>query len=238
MRIHDEAILVAKYKFGDSSNILTLFTKEHGIQKGLFKGAFSRKNRHVLSLGNILSVTKIVRLEEQLGILKVDLQETNLARIFYDNTKLLALTSICALIDEFIPDQEINTQFYLDSKEMIANLTKNDFLILYANWELVLLNNIGFGLDFSKCVISENDEIYYLSPKTGKSVSKIVGEPYKDKLFIIPEFITKNTQPTNMQEILDLMQITTHFLTFFGKEYNKKIPHMRNLLIKNIGTLV
>ena len=238
MIIHDEAILIAKYQFGDSSNILTLFTKEHGIQKGLLKGASNSKIRHILSLGNILSITKMVRLEEQLGILKVDLQETNLANIFYNNTKLLAITSLCSLIEEFIPMQEISTPFYLDSKEMIANLTQDDFLALYANWELLLLNNIGFGLDFSKCVVSDAPDIYYLSPKSGKSVSKTVGDPYKDKLFILPQFITKNTQPSNIEEILNLLNIITHFLQLFCTEYNKKIPTMRNLLLKNIATLV
>ena len=237
MIIHDEAILIAKYQFGDSSNILTLFTKEHGIQKGLLKGANSSKIRHVLSLGNILSITKMVRLEEQLGILKVDLQESNLANIFYNNTKLLALTTMCSLIEEFIPMQEISTPFYLDSKDMIANLNKDDFLLLYANWELLLLNNIGFGLDFSKCVVSDAPDIYYLSPKSGKSVSKTVGEPYKDKLFIIPQFITNKTTPKNIQDILNLLDITTHFLQFFCTEYNKKIPNMRNLLLKNLATL-
>ena len=179
----------------------------------------------------------MVRLEEQLGILKVDLQESNLANIFYNNTKLLALTTMCSLIEEFIPMQEISTPFYLDSKDMIANLNKDDFLLLYANWELLLLNNIGFGLDFSKCVVSDAPDIYYLSPKSGKSVSKTVGEPYKDKLFIIPQFITNKTTPKNIQDILNLLDITTHFLQFFCTEYNKKIPNMRNLLLKNLATL-
>jgi len=100
-------------------------------------------------------------------------------------------------------------------------------------WELKLLEAIGFGLDFSKCVITSSvDDLYYLSPKTGKSVIKEIGEKYHNKLFIILKFfLNPSLGNITAEELILGFKINSHFLDNFAKEYNKIIPLSRNQII-------
>ncbi len=234
MKIVDEGIIISKSIFGETSLIIKIFSSKYGIISGLYKGGLTSKNKYLLELGNIVDFEKSSRLDSQLGMLKIDLKESYLFNIFHNKLKLTILITMLDLIKAFIVEKENIEDFYFLTKNLIIILQKEDEIKNYLLWELKLLEAIGFGLDLSKCVITLKEEgLYYLSPKTGKSVIKDVGEAYHNKLFIIPKFFLDIKEENIAIKDLELgFKINTHFLDNFAKEYNKIIPSSRNNIMK------
>ncbi len=231
--ITDEAILIHKLKYGETSAILTVYSKQYGIIKGLFKGAYVNKNKAVVQLGNILSISKKYHSIDKLGLINIELKESYLSSIMPDNKKLYLLLSICDIMYKFLPAFEDDINFY--------NLTKNTIISFcssehnekyYINWEMRLLDKIGYGLDITKCTVTgEKDDLFYISPKTAKAVTKDIGDKYKNKLFIIPNYWlnTDINNPTK-EELLNALNILEFFLKKFSEDHNLKLPRSRLML--------
>lgn len=239
MNIEDRGILVSKLKYGETSLILSIYSKNYGLQKGILKGATSLKNKSILEIGNVLKFQKRARTDDSLGFFKVDLQESYLYKIFNNSNKLLALSSMCELMSELLVEKERDSDFYNFTISTIVVLQKEDFIKYYIQWELKLLEKIGIGLDLSKCTVSnQKEDLYYLSPKTGKAVTKEVGLVYHSKLFVIPEFFKNLDSNFTQDDLYESFKILNHFLHMFVAEYHKKIPFSRECLIKNITSIV
>jgi DNA repair protein RecO (recombination protein O) len=229
MKIFDEGIIISKANYSQTSVILHIFSFKYGIVAGLCKGIKSSKQKYLLELGNIVDFEKIARIEEQLGFLNLEFKESHLSEIFYHNKKLLTLLSIVGMIKEFLIEKEVQEELYLATKNLIVVLQKEDFMYYYLQWEVMLLDVVGFGLDMTKCCVSGSKEIFYLSPKSGKSVCKEVGNLYEDKLFVIPNlWIHKDFNRANEKDLKLGFSITNYFFNKFAIEYNKKIPEIRN----------
>src|SRR5262249_62081546 len=83
---------------------------------------------------------------------------------------------------------------------------------LYVEWECALLAALGFGLDLSACAATGvNDDLAYVSPRSGRAVSRSAGEPYRDKLLALPAFLWRNA-PATAAEIAPGLALTGHFL--------------------------
>jgi DNA repair protein RecO (recombination protein O) len=81
-------------------------------------------------------------------------------------------------------------------------------------WELALLEELGFGLDLGACAATgSNDNLIYVSPKSGRAVSESAGAEYKDRLLRLPAFLCKGRQGTpNIDDVVDGLALTGHFL--------------------------
>ena len=237
MIFEDVGILVHKQKYSETSLILTIFTENYGLQKGILKGGMNPKVKSYLEIGNILNVVKKARNESSLGYFKLELQKSYLADVLYNSIKTAALVSICTLINNFLAEKEPYADLFYSTKTLISLLSQPDFIKYYLKWEVLLLNYIGLGLDLSQCVVTNNkDNLYYISPRTGKAVVKGVGEPYKDKLFVIPELLKSNNLQNyeiNNNDSKQVFTITSHFFNHFSQEYHTNLPFSRQILIKN-----
>jgi DNA repair protein RecO (recombination protein O) len=61
---------------------------------------------------------------------------------------------------------------------------------LLIHYELAILAELGFGLDLSECAATgAQNELVYVSPKSGRAVSRVAGEPWHDRLFRLPTFL-------------------------------------------------
>ena len=61
---------------------------------------------------------------------------------------------------------------------------------LFVAFELALLAELGFGLDLGACAVTGTTEgLVWVSPKTGRAVSREAGAPYADKLLPLPAFL-------------------------------------------------
>ena len=215
MEWHDEAVVIAARPHGETSALVEVLTRHHGRHLGLVMGGRSRRLRPVLQTGNHIEVRWRARLEDHLGHMTVELREGHAARLLDSSKALNALTSIAALA-HLLPERDPHPNLYeitLFILDLIADETMLPALLV--RWELALLEELGFGLDLSKCAATGgNDALIYVSPRTGRAVSASAGEPYKDRLLALPEFLRPDGR---MQVIsaLDIAQgfaLTGHFL--------------------------
>ena len=85
---------------------------------------------------------------------------------------------------------------------------------LLVRWELVLLEELGFGLDLSSCAATGSAEnLIYVSPRSGRAVSAEAGEPYKERLLTLPAFLRGRPSGAVTGEDLKAgYALTGHFL--------------------------
>mgnify|MGYP000035242058 FL=1 len=232
MQIDDEGIIIKKKKYRESSLLISFFSLNHGINSGLVKGVL-KKDFGTYEIGNKVYIKSSFRLDEQLWNCKFELIKNNSVNYFDNQNKLNTLLTICSIIDLSLPKNNPQIKIYNKTIDLIENLLSKDWAVKYIFWELFLLSELGYGLDLEKCVVSgKKENLIYVSPKSGKAVSKTEGEKYKNKLFNLPKFlINKNVKPTN-DSLKQAISLTGFFIDKFLKNNNKKLPFYR----KNILT--
>ena len=232
MQIDDEGIIIKKKKYRESSLLISFFSLNHGINSGLVKGVL-KKDFGTYEIGNKVYIKSSFRLDEQLWNCKFELIKNNSVNYFDNQNKLNTLLTICSIIDLSLPKNNPQIKIYNKTIDLIENLLSKDWVVKYIFWELFLLSELGYGLDLEKCVVSgKKENLIYISPKSGKAVSKKEGEKYKNKLFNLPKFlINKNVKPTN-DSLKQAISLTGFFIDKFLKNNNKKLPFYR----KNILT--
>jgi DNA repair protein RecO (recombination protein O) len=80
-------------------------------------------------------------------------------------------------------------------------------------YELLLLSELGFGLDLTRCVVTgAGDDIRWISPKSGAAVSGAAGADYAAKLLALPAFLRDGSSIAPWEDILSGLALTRHFL--------------------------
>lgn len=240
-----EAIFLAKYKCKESSSVGVMLTPEHGLLKGFIRGSSSKKNAFLFQVGNILDIDWQSRLEIHLGnFTRADLVHSSLAAVFRESVKLLALRAVCDLLNLLILEHQSVPKIYVATKEFLETLSKpKDVVLNYIRWELMLLQHLGFGLDFSRCAVCgphPDVPLTYVSPKTGAAVCTKAAEPYKAKLLKIPDFFREDchagdkAQPLSLKAKQEAFELTTHFVRNMCAHLNRTVPNSRSHLISGI----
>src|ERR1043165_9139529 len=123
MKIEDYGIVLSTSKFGDSSLLVKILSKDHGPVKGLVKG--QRKNSTILQAGNFVHFTWSARLSEHLGIIAPTLERAYSLLCFSEYRKILSISSLCSLVDSLIPDREESTDIFVKFKEYLDEIGKD-----------------------------------------------------------------------------------------------------------------
>ena len=231
MKINDEGIILNKKKYRESSLLVTFFSLNHGINSGLVKGVL-KKDFGTYEIGNKVYIKSSFRLDEQLWNCKFELIKNNSVNYFDNQNKLNTLLTICSIIDLSLPKNNPQIKIYNKTIDLMEDLLSKGWAVKYIFWELFLLSELGYGLDLEKCVVSgKKENLIYISPKSGKAVSKKEGEKYKNKLFNLPKFlINKNVKPTN-DSLKQAISLTGFFIDKFLKKNNKKLPFYRKNIL-------
>ena len=231
MQIDDEGIIIKKTKYRESSLLISFFSLNHGINSGLVKGVL-KKDFGTYEIGNKVYIKSSFRLDEQLWNCKFELIKNNSVNYFDNQNKLNTLLTICSIIDLSLPKNNPQIKIYNKTIDLMEDLLSKGWAVKYIFWELFLLSELGYGLDLEKCVVSgKKENLIYISPKTGKAVSKKEGEKYKNKLFNLPKFlINKNVKPTN-DSLKQAISLTGFFIDKFLKKNNKKLPFYRKNIL-------
>ncbi len=216
MRWEDEGLLLSVRKYGESSALIELLTRSKGKRVGLLRGAFRKNIRPILQPGNQLQVTWSSRLEYSLGEFKVELLKSRFHSITRYKEKIDLLNLVCTFCSTYLPERDSMDNLYektinlLDcEKELIGNL------LIYIKWELTLLQDLGFGLDLRKCVVTgTSDSLYFVSPKSGCAVSQQAAKGWENKLLTLPNFLRKknNCEVVSQQDIKEGLFLTGYFL--------------------------
>lgn len=187
--ISDHAFVLAAKKHAETSALVTVLTHRHGVYKGVVRGAFSKKNRGVFQPGNLLSITWSARIAEQMGSISAELLSPFAAHIMPHARALALLSSACSLLAVTLPERHNYPKLYAALAHLLTHLSHAPDASLeeYIDFELLLLSETGFGLDLGQCAATgSNDNLIYVSPKSGRAVSASAGEPFKDKLLKLP----------------------------------------------------
>ncbi|MEE3069577.1 MAG: DNA repair protein RecO [Pseudomonadota bacterium] len=212
MEWRDQGILLSVRKHGESSVIAEVFTEHHGRHYGVVRGGTSRKIAPVLQPGNQIDVHWRARLEDQLGAFTVEPIRSRSAALS-DRIALAGLNATTALLHAALPEREKHHPLYIRSVTLM-DLTAHPqaFPLAFLRWELTLLEDLGFGLDLTRCAVTgDMDDLAYVSPRTGRAVSAEGAGEWAPKLLPLPQCLL-GQGPTTDSEILTGLALPGYFL--------------------------
>jgi DNA repair protein RecO (recombination protein O) len=213
--------------------IAEILTFEHGRHLGLVRGGRSRRIRPVLQPGNLVRVTWRARLSEHLGGFNVELMEAHGARALDDARALAAIGTLAGLI-KLLPERDPHSELYATTLHLLRSFAEPEvWPALLVHWEFQLLAELGFGLDLSECAATGTaEELIYVSPRSGRAVSREAGAPYGDKLLGLPAFLLDAAAPLDPADIAAGFALTGFFLERDVLEpHGLKLPPARDRLL-------
>jgi DNA repair protein RecO (recombination protein O) len=214
MQWTDEGIVVGVKRHGEANAILELMTREHGRHLGLVRGGFGSRLKPVLQTGNSVSAAWRARLDEHLGNYTVEGLRLRAANFFSAPHAIYGVTHLAALM-RLLPERDPHAGLYEALDDILGRL--DDAAIaapLVVRFELQLLSELGFGLDLDRCVATgASGDLVYVSPKSGKAVSRAAGEPWSDKMLRLPAFLRERDVTPANRDLADGFALTGYFLT-------------------------
>lgn len=243
MEWRDTGIVLSARRYGESGILLSLLTAERGRHHGLVRGGAGKSARGLYQPGNVLSVLWKARLEEQLGLFSCELLEATAAAVLGDADRLAALSSACALTEAVLAERDPHQTLYDASLALMAVLSLDGpaearaWAEAYVQWELLVLAEMGFGLDLSACAATGGTErLAWVSPKTGRAVSSEAGQPYADKLFPLPSFLTNAAEAATPVDILKGLRLSGWFIERYLLEpHHRRLPPARDRLLNRLN---
>jgi DNA repair protein RecO (recombination protein O) len=228
MKWTDEGIILSLKPMGEGRRIASILTRDHGRHAGVIK--ISPKLGNSLQPGIIVQATWYARLPEHLGSWTLEPKST-WAAWFGDPKKLAALSSALTLTDKLLPERHLYEELYDLLWDFVStHLTHDHWLKAYVNYEFSLLEMLGFGLDLTCCAATGKlHNLCYISPKSGRSVSKEGAEGYESKLLPLPEYWLTPMDHVPTQQLLQGLHVTGYFLAKHLAENG--LPHIRHHLI-------
>ncbi len=233
MEWSDEGIVLSARTHGESAAIVTLLTREHGRHLGLVRGGTGRRARGLYQPGNRLQVNWRGRLAEHLGAFNCEMIEAVAAPMMADPLRLACLSSLCAVTETALPERDPHQSVFEALGLVLAALAEADATVwqsVYVKWEIGLLQELGFGLDFSQCAATGSVEnLTHVSPRTGRAVSAEAAGPYRDKLLALPAFLLAGGGTPSTEDIVSALQTTGYFLErhVFSNRREAKAPDAR-----------
>lgn len=215
MQWTDEGIIIGTRRHGETSLIVELMTLGHGRHLGLVRGGRSRKHQPVLQPGNSVTAIWRARLDEHLGNYTIEATRQRAARLIEGRAGLYGIQTLAALL-RLLPERDPHPLLYAALDAIVDRL--DDAIVageLVARFELQLLDDLGFGLDFESCAATgDNDGLIFVSPRSGRAVSAAAGEPYRDRLLKLPAFLMADNgaERPDATDIADAFRLTGYFL--------------------------
>jgi DNA repair protein RecO (recombination protein O) len=187
----DTAIVLGARRHGESSAVAELMTREHGRHLGLVRGGSGTRHKPLLQAGNLVTATWRARLDEHLGYLVVEALNLRAATYLAAAHALYGVQHLAALC-RLLPERDPHPPVFDLLDHTIGQLAEPLLAAaLVARFELQLLADLGFGLDLATCAATGADaDLAYVSPKSGRAVSRAAGEPWRDRLLALPAFLT------------------------------------------------
>ncbi len=214
MQWTDDGIVLGVKRHGESSAILELMTREHGRHLGLVRGGFGSRLKPVLQRGNSVSATWRARLDEHLGNYTVEALRLRASNFFAAPHAVYGVSHLAALM-RLLPERDPHGAIYNALDTLLERLDEASVAApMVARFELQLLAELGFGLDLTQCAASgSTGDLIYVSPKSGRAVSRAAGEPRADKMLRLPTFLREADASPAGRDLADGFALTGFFLT-------------------------
>ena len=236
MEWRDSGFVLAARRHGESAAIVEILTAEHGRHAGLVRGGQSPKRRALLQPGNAVEVTWRARLPEHLGTLECELVRAHAARFLDDPDRLAALAAAASLAAASVPEREPHPDIHRSFAALVEVLDSGaGWAGEYVLWECQLLAALGYGLDLSCCAVTgTTGDLVYVSPRTGRAVSREAGQEYRDKLLPLPDFLVSDVDAAPRAVIAGLT-LTGYFLDrHLMQPQGRTLPEARERLVERM----
>jgi DNA repair protein RecO (recombination protein O) len=234
MEWQDEGVLIAMRPHGEASAIIEVFTAAHGRHAGVVRGGASRKMAAMMQPGTQLAVTWRARLDDHLGSVTVEPLRSR-AGLMSNRLALSGLNAICAMLRVGLAERDPHPQLWHATMALLGALEADpDWPVQYMRWELLLLEELGFGLDLSCCAVTgTRDDLAFVSPKTGRAVSRLGAGDWAARLFALPQGMM-GQGPASALELGQGLTITGHFLNreLAPMLNGRPLPEARTRLIR------
>jgi DNA repair protein RecO (recombination protein O) len=215
MHLRAEAIILSVRAHGEHGAVVRALTEHDGLQPGYVRGGRSRAMRPVLQPANLVLGEWRARTEEQLAGLTVEMIHSR-APMFGEPLPAAAFQWVTALTASVLPEAQAYPQVYSALDGVLSAIeaapAARGWAVALVRYELLLLAELGFGLDLERCAATgASHELHFVSPKSGIAVSRIGAIGYENRLMRLPAFLTLGG-PADWEDILDGLRLTGHFL--------------------------
>ncbi len=216
MRLSTDAIVLSVRQHGEHDSIVRALTPAEGVQPGYVRGGRSRRLRPVLQPGNLVAAEYRARTEEQLAHLTPELIHSR-ATLQTEPLTAAGVEWATVLTAAALPEGQPYPALYQGLTGLLSALEAapraRGWAAALARYELLLLGELGFGLDLGECAVTGTDEdLAFVSPKSGRAVSRGGAGEYRDRLLPLPAFLTGAVREPDWESIIDGLKLTGHFL--------------------------
>jgi DNA repair protein RecO (recombination protein O) len=234
----DDAFVLAARAHGEAGAIVDLLTAGRGRYVAHVAGGASRRMRPFLQPGARVIARYRARVSEQLGSASLEPVGEGPSALFDDPLALAGLAAAASVAAGALPEREAHPGAFYAFEALIAALIAIDsWPAVYVRFEAGLLQELGFGLDLSKCAATgSTDDLIYVSPRTGRAVSRAAGEPYAERLLKLPPFLLSAQGGLAAGDVGAGLDLTGHFLeSFVFSVMNRPLPPARVWLLDRLS---
>ncbi|PWR04423.1 DNA repair protein RecO [Meridianimarinicoccus roseus] len=209
----EEGVLLAVHRHGESAAIIETFTETRGRHAGVVRGGGGRRLGPVLQPGAQLDLAWRARLEDHLGAFTVEPVRSRMAGVAGDRLALSGLTAVCGLLSYALPERAAYPALYRRTVTLLDLMGITPaWPLAYLQWEVALLEELGFALDLTRCAVTgATDDLVFVSPRTGRAVSRAGAGEWADRLLPLPPCLRGQGAAPDA-EIAEAMRTTGHFL--------------------------
>jgi len=216
MQWTDEGIVLGTRRHGEASAIVELMTREHGRHLGLVRGGAGSRLKPILQPGNSVSATWRARLDEHLGNYTIEGLVLRTASFLTSAHAVYGVTHLAALC-RLLPERDPHVAVFEELEDAVTRLDDVRLAAtLVVRFELMLLAELGFGLDLAQCAATGlSEDLVYVSPKSGRALSRSAGEPWRERLLRLPAFLgdAAPEEVPSAEDITAGFALTGHFFT-------------------------
>lgn len=237
MEFHEEAFVLSARAHGDTGVVADLLTETHGRHAAYVAGGASRRMKPFLQPGARVIVDYRARTSDHLGSARLEPVGEGPSALFDDPLALTGLAAAAAVAQGALPEREPHPGAFLAFEALMAAFQiPAVWPAIFVRFEAGLLDDLGFGLDLSSCAVTGTmDDLIWVSPRTGRAVSREAGRPYADKLLTLPPFMLGAQAGLTDGDVGAGLDLTGHFLEqFVFHPQNKPLPPARVWLIDKL----
>lgn len=209
----DIGTVLGTRRHGEAAVIVEVMTRDHGRHLGLVRGGSGARMRPVLQPGNFVGVTWRARLDEHLGHFAVEGLLLRAASFLTLPHALYGVTHLAALV-RLLPERDPHPGVHEALETVLDEIEDPAAAAVHiARFELALLAELGFGLDLTRCAATGTvSDLVYVSPKSGRAVSRSAGEPWRGRLLSLPAFLGEDDAVPSAGDLADGFALTGFFL--------------------------
>ncbi len=215
MRLTTTAIVLSLRTHGEHGAVVRLLTLDEGLQAAYVRGARGRRMRPILIAGNLVEARLSARTDVQLPHAELELLHSR-ASLLTEPLPTAAIGWAVALTATALPEGQSYPRIYVALDGLLAAIeaapAASGWGAAIVRYELLLLAQLGFGLDLETCAVTgATDNLVAVSPRSGRAISASQAAPYAGKLLPLPAFARVGGE-ANLADILDGLALTGHFL--------------------------